>query len=170
MEAQYKYAIWSPSPNFSKRKDPISTIVIHITDGQADITKAVDRMRKSESQVSAHFMVGRAGEVVQMVQLENSAWHATKANSYSIGIEHCARSPGELSKTDLGLPVTDEQYSSSAKLVAFLCKKRAIAVDRDHILGHCELKNPDGSFISTHRDCPNKIWDWDRYMDLIKNS
>ena len=167
MIAQYKSAIWSPSPKFSKRKEKITTIVIHITDGQPDISKAVKRMQTTTKDVSAHFMIGRAGEIVQLVKIEDVAWHARGANGKSIGIEHCARSPGELSKKDPGLPVTEEQYKVSSELVAWLCKNYDIPIDREHIQGHCELKDEDGSFLSTHRDCPNRIWDWDKYMKYV---
>ena len=40
--------------------------------------------------------IGQGGEIYQFVQLEDIAWHAKGWNNDSIGIEHVARSPGEL--------------------------------------------------------------------------
>jgi len=169
---QYEKSIWSPSPNFNwgRKGNKVSTIVIHITDGQEKLDRAVEHLQKKENQVSAHFIIGRDGTIVQLVKIENIAWHAAGANNISVGIEHIARSPGELSITDEGLPVTDAQYRSSADLVKWLCGKLDLPINRDHIKGHCELVDKNGKFISSHRDCPNRIWDWNKYMDLLTAS
>lgn len=168
MSSQYDKAKWIPSSNYNQgRKNKITKIVIHITDGQEKLENSVDWLCNKESKVSAHFVIGRNGDIVQLVKIEDKAWHAGEANSYSVGIEHCARSPGEWGKTDKGLLVTEEQYKSSAELVRWLCSYLNLSVDREHIKGHCELVGKDGKFISNHRDCPNKIWDWDKYMKLI---
>lgn len=102
---------------------------------------------------------------------DDVAWHATTPNRNSIGIEHCARSPGEFTRQippgtppDPGLPVTPGQYAASAKLVAWLCQQFDFPVDRDHIKGHCEAAKTD------HDDCPNRIWDWPGYMTLVAAS
>ncbi len=165
---EYDKSIWYPSPNCRKgRSMQVSTIVIHITDGQEKLEKSVEHLCKSENQVSAHFVIGRDGTIAQLVKIDDTAWHAKGANIYSIGIEHCARSPKELSNTDPGLPITDEQYLASARLVKWLCDHFNLEINRTTIQGHCELKDKDGNYLSTHRDCPNRIWDWDRYMKLI---
>lgn len=147
---------------------PIELIVIHITDGHADIEGPIQGFQKPGRQASAHYVVGQDGEVVQMVRHDDIAWHATAANQTSIGIEHCARSPGELSRhsrpgtpPDPGLPVTPEQYAASAQLVAWLCRQFNLPMDRDHIKGHCEAVK------TSHEDCPNRIWDWEGYMALV---
>ncbi len=165
---EYENSIWHPSPNHRKgRSMQVTTIVIHITDGQEKLERSVDHLSKVNNQVSAHFVIGRDGTIVQLVKIDDTAWHAKGANSYSVGIEHCARSPKELSSKDLGLPVTDKQYEASAKLVSWLCTYFNLEKDRTTIQGHCELKDKDGNFLSSHRDCPNRIWNWDHYMNLL---
>lgn len=142
----------------------VSTIVIHITDGREKITGPIGHFQKPGLQASAHYIVGRDGQVVQMVRHRDIAWHATTANSTSIGIEHCARSPKELGRDDPGLPVTQAQYQASAKLVRFLCQQLGVPIDRVHIKGHCEAAK------TTHEDCPNRIWDWGFYMGLLTSA
>lgn len=142
---------------------PISQIVIHITDGRERIAGPIGMFQRPGTQASAHYIVGQEGEVVQMVRHRDIAWHACAANATSVGIEHCARSPKELGRDDRGLPVTDAQYAASAALVRWLCAQLQIPMDRDHIQGHCEA-DPK----TTHQDCPNRIWDWTRYLALVK--
>jgi N-acetyl-anhydromuramyl-L-alanine amidase AmpD len=144
----------------------INRIVIHITDGGGKLNGTVSWFKDPSARVSAHYIVGQDGEVVQMVKHNDVAWHASSANGDSIGIEHEARSPHEwdrkLGHTDPGLMPTDQQYCASAALVSWLCNEFNLPLDRTHILGHSEAdpKNP-------HPDCPNGVWDWDYYMGLV---
>lgn len=154
--ASSNYRRWS-----GKSPRPVSLIVIHITDGREKIAGPIGHFQRDGLQASAHYVIGRDGQVVQMVRHSDIAWHATSANRISVGIEHCARSPRELGRDDAGLPVTEAQYQASAKLVRFLCEGLGVPVDRDHIKGHCEAAK------TTHEDCPNRIWDWPRYMRLL---
>jgi N-acetyl-anhydromuramyl-L-alanine amidase AmpD len=144
----------------------INRIVIHITDGQPKLNGTVSWFQNPTARVSAHYIVGQDGEVVQMVKHNDVAWHASSANGDSIGIEHVARSPHEWDKklghADPGMMPTDQQYCSSAALVNWLCNQFNLPMDRTHVLGHSEA-DPQ----TTHTDCPNAVWDWDYYMGLV---
>ena len=69
-------------------------IVIHFTAGQS-AAAAVEWLATKASQVSAHLVIGRKGEITQLVPFNVIAWHAGQSswgghkflNSYSIGIE-----------------------------------------------------------------------------------
>ncbi|MCG3158213.1 MAG: hypothetical protein DKINENOH_04854 [bacterium] len=141
----------------------IRRIIIHITDGGANINGTVGWFQNpverdgTARKVSAHYIVGQDGEVVQMVTHDRVAWHAGSANSDSIGIEHNANTRG--------LHPTEAQYCSSAALVRWLADRYNIPLDRQHILGHAEA-DPNTS----HRACPNAVWDWDYYMRLVQSS
>lgn len=143
-------------------RDSYSKVVIHVTDGHADPRPVAEMWQQAHHGSSAHFVVGQDGTILQTVHLVDIAYHAHAANAYSVGIEHCARSPGELGSTDPGLPVSDAQYQASARLVAYLCRAAGLEPTRDTIRGHCEI-----DLQTTHQDCPNKIWDWGRYMQLV---
>lgn len=81
------------SPHCGTRGD-LKFIVLHATAG-ASYRSDIDWMCETGSNVSAHFIVGRHGELTQMVKLDQSAMHAgvsdyhgqTDLNSCSIGIE-----------------------------------------------------------------------------------
>ncbi|WP_170004383.1 N-acetylmuramoyl-L-alanine amidase [Pseudopontixanthobacter vadosimaris] len=68
--------------------------VIHYTE-MKDKQTALERLCDRESGVSAHYLIGKDGEVVQLVDEDKRAWHAGVAywrghkdvNSASIGIE-----------------------------------------------------------------------------------
>jgi len=74
--------------------DRPDTIIMHYTAG-GSVESAVSHLIDPENEVSAHLVVGREGEVVQMVPFNRIAWHAGKSqweervslNQYSIGIE-----------------------------------------------------------------------------------
>lgn len=141
----------------------ISRVVVHITDGGSNINGTIGWFQNpvnadgTPRKVSAHYVVGRDGEVVQMVEHANVAWHASSANGDSIGIEHCANTRG--------LNPTPAQYSGSASLVRWLCDTYGIPVDREHVLGHSEA-DPR----TTHTGCPNAVWDWSTFMNLVQSA
>jgi hypothetical protein len=148
--------------NFETRKKPrtVDRIVIHITDATTT-GSTVSWFQNTKARVSAHFVVGQDGEVVQMVRLADVAYHAKGANTRSIGIEHVAKAP---SGSSAGLHPSPAQYAASAKLVRWLCDRLGIPVDRDHILGHAEIVKTD------HTGCPNSVWDWDAYLGLLSQA
>lgn len=70
------------------------TIVIHYTAGGSAASSA-NWLKNKDAQASAHVVVGRKGEVIQLVPFNKIAWHAGKSewkgrknlNRFSIGIE-----------------------------------------------------------------------------------
>lgn len=83
---------WEPSPNFDARRP--NFIVIHQTSND-DVDTALATLTSPRRKVSAHYLIGRDGEVIQLVAEGARAWHAgaswwgghTDLNSASIGIE-----------------------------------------------------------------------------------
>jgi N-acetyl-anhydromuramyl-L-alanine amidase AmpD/uncharacterized protein YycO len=143
----------------------INRVVIHITDGGANINGTVGWFQNPNQtnskgkpiHVSAHYVVGQNGEVVQMVRDNDVAWHASSANGDSIGIEHVANTRG--------LMPTQAEYCASAALTRWLCDTYSIPIDRTHILGHAEADTR-----TSHTNCPNAVWNWDYYMGLVKTA
>lgn len=89
--------VWVDSPNFNHRvaDAEIDTIVLHHTAG-GTLGGTVNWFKDTKSQVSSHFVVGKDGSIVQMVNQFERAWHAGASldgfgrkdvNSRSIGIE-----------------------------------------------------------------------------------
>lgn len=108
-------------------------------------------------QVSAHCVIYRTGEVVQLVSFLDRAWHAgasqfagrAQCNDYSIGIE--------LEGCD-DMPYTKAQYNALVQLTAALCQHYAIALER--ITGH--------QFIAPLRKTdPGLAFDWHYFRQLL---
>jgi N-acetylmuramoyl-L-alanine amidase len=130
------------SPNFSTPKRSLSKvkfIIIHYT-GMKSENKAINRLTDVNSKVSSHFFVKKNGEVILMVPLKYTAWHAGKSkwkkfnllNKYSVGIE--IQNPGHTSKY---LSFNKKQILSLLKLCKFLKKK--LKINKKNILGHSDV-------------------------------
>lgn len=134
-----------------------NTIVLHITAGSS-AQSAIDTFAASKAphRVSCHFVIDRDGSVSQLVSISDTAWHASQANSHSVGIEHAAI-PGKL-------PVTEAQYAASAALVAWLCGQMKIPIDRAHIRSHQEASPRDG-----HVGCCAPTLDPQRVVLMAQN-
>ena len=166
------FAVWTPSPNYSRGRSgtAVDRVVIHHTDGQPRLDRAVEHLRNpspSGSPVSAHFLIGQAGEVVQLVDIDSTAWHCSGWNKRSIGIEHVARTPGELGQDDPGLPLTVAQLEASARLVGWLLAQLGLQLDA--VVPHCS------SPVTTHKDCgldvaDGGIWSWAEYRRRLSLS
>lgn len=108
--------------------------------------------------VSAHLLIGRAGEVIQFVPFTQRAWHAgesyfagkTQCNDFSIGIE--------LVGTD-ETAYTDQQYMRLAEVVLTI---QAIypKITRDRIVGHSEI-------APGRKTDPGPTFDWQRLQHLL---
>ena len=83
---------WIPSPNHGPRRPTM--VVLHYTTNN-DTETALRTLTHPEREVSAHYLVGRDGRIVQLVDEARRAWHAGASywqgnqdvNSASIGIE-----------------------------------------------------------------------------------
>ena len=80
------------SPNFDSRR-PNLVVIHHTTDDSLDESLAT--LSSPERKVSAHYLIGRDGQIIQLVDEKDRAWHAgvswwggdSDVNSSSIGIE-----------------------------------------------------------------------------------
>lgn len=85
-----------PSPNFGERRGGArpDLIVLHYT-AMASAKAALDKLCHPVDEVSAHYLIARDGQVLQLVEESQRAWHAgagswgacDDVNSRSIGIE-----------------------------------------------------------------------------------
>lgn len=145
------------SPNYRSGRSTYEFVVIHTTQGSYSGT--VSWFQNTSSQVSAHYVVRSSdGQITQMVQDSDTAWHAQCYNGRAIGIEH------EGYVADPATWYTDAMYSESAKLTKWLADKHGIPKDRNHIIGHVEVApscNTGG-----HTD-PGTGWNWTKYMGLV---
>lgn len=142
----------------------IQGIVIHDTEGS--FASSIRTLQNPRVDGSAHFVVSRTGEIVQLVPVTDVAWQAGDHwwNLHAIGIEHVghARYGG----------YTDAEYRASAELVAYLAHRWGIPLDRSHVIGHDEVPDPNhpGRFggVDHHTD-PGPRWRWAHYMALVRH-
>jgi N-acetylmuramoyl-L-alanine amidase len=133
--------LWVGSINFGIRK-PNFVILHHTAQKSTDQTIRTFTV-KGQSQVSAHYVVGRDGKVVQMVNDLLRAHHAgigrwgndTDLNSSSIGIEI---------DNDGFEPYTDAQIRGVIKVLAVL--KKRYKIPAANFIGHSDIapsRKPD---------------------------
>lgn len=85
-------ALWQPSPNFDQRRP--NFVILHQTTNDS-VENALATLTDPQRKVSAHYLIGRDGTLIQLVDEASRAWHAgeswwggtTDLNSASIGIE-----------------------------------------------------------------------------------
>jgi N-acetylmuramoyl-L-alanine amidase len=147
--------ITRPSPNFDVRRHPVSLIVLHYT-GMQSAAEALDRLTDANAKVSAHWVVAEDGQIVQLVDEANRAWHAGKAwwrgvtdiNSASIGIEIV--NPGH----EFGYrPFPDEQMAAVESLVATAVTH--FGIHPSNVIGHSDI-------APARKDDPGELFDWPR--------
>jgi hypothetical protein len=141
---QVKPAIKSfiESPNTSSRNGAsINMIVLHSTTA-ATVEGTINWFMDPKSQVSAHYVVDKNGDIYQMVSDDRSAWHAKAINSRSIGIEHVGTATDRL---------TDAQSKASAQLVRWLAAQYGIPAE--NVMGHGFAPCNEGT-----TDCPNHLF------------
>ena len=145
--------------NYTRGRDgsPITGIVLHVMDGTLTGTDAW--FANPKAKVSAHYGVGRHGEIHQYVDEADTAWHAGDwgVNLSTIGIEHEGRQNGG---TPYWAP-TLEQLLASVRLAASICHRHGIAPDPDTLLRHSEI-NPD------HALCPGPGFPLELYIGMTR--
>lgn len=84
----------------SRNGAEIGGVILHFTAG-GDADSTVKWFKHPDSKASAHYVVSRGGEIIQMVDERNAAWHAGSSttkpklngkgnlNKWTIGIELC---------------------------------------------------------------------------------
>ncbi|VUD40297.1 1,6-anhydro-N-acetylmuramyl-L-alanine amidase AmpD [Thalassocella blandensis] len=112
-------------------------------------------------QVSAHFLIDRAGSVTQFVDMNERAWHAglssfegrDNCNDFAIGIE--------LEGTD-HTDFTDHQYQALSALTQHIISTYP-AINLDRIVGHSDI-------APGRKTDPGPHFDWARYRKELKRA
>jgi N-acetyl-anhydromuramyl-L-alanine amidase AmpD len=155
------------STNFTQAQRPagsIRFIVIHVSEGS--FLGTVSWLRDPRAHASANFVVSRDGAVQELVPLHDIAWHAGNwaMNVRSIGIEN-------VGFTDDPSGFTPQEYRSAAKLAAVVARRSLIPIDRQHIIGHSQVPDPNdplqGGGIDGHTD-PGRYWRWGYFMTMVE--
>ncbi|WP_348824505.1 N-acetylmuramoyl-L-alanine amidase [Flavobacterium aestuarii] len=138
---------WMGTVNFNLRKP--NFIILHHT-AQDSIQQTIKTFTLKQTSVSAHYVIGRDGKVIHMLNDYLRAWHAgngswgrdTDINSSSIGIE--------LDNNGFE-PFSDIQINS---LLALLTKlKKDYNIPAQNIIGHADI-------APTRKKDPSALFPW----------
>lgn len=138
-------------------------IVIHAMQGY--YKGSISWFQNPKSQVSAHYLISKQGEICNMVKDELAAWHVHGFNSKSIGIEledMVLKKPGNC-LTDPKW-CTPAELKAAAELVATLMVKHKIPLE--HVIGHNDRMLAAPPYSANHKD-PG-LFPWDEFRQLIK--
>ena len=127
-----------PVPHFRPRKGKIEYIIIHCS--RSNPVRQTEIMLKNE--VSSHYIIGRKGQLTEVVKEENVAYHAGISSWYnslgqclnenSIGIELECPTMGQTKRSYSSL-----QINRLIELLKYLQQKYQITPD--HILAHSDI-------------------------------
>jgi len=172
---QYTPATWTPAAtcNFSSRSGTaVSAITIHTVQGT--YAGCISWFQNCSASVSAHYVVRSSdGQITQMVDEADKAWHVGSENPYTIGYEH----EGYIDNASW---YTDAMYAASAALSADIVNSgygipalRTYFGDAGsavNMLGNCvKIKGHQHYANQTHTD-PGVNWNWEKYYRLINNA
>jgi N-acetylmuramoyl-L-alanine amidase len=127
------------SPNRDERALPVTMAVLHYTEMES-AEASLARLTDPDAKVSAHYLIGEDGQVVQLVPENMRAWHAGASfwrghkdvNSASIGIE--LQHPGHA----LGYrPFADAQIEALVPLLNRIV--REYDIPRANVVGHSDV-------------------------------
>lgn len=147
---------------------PILAVVIHHTGSFSD-QSTIDwfttaTQNKTNPNASAHYLVGKQGDVWQFVDVGQRAWHAGVSsltvngirydnwNMFSIGIE--ITGDGNVR------PYTEQQYQSLFPLVSMLVNR--FNVKKEFLVGHEQI-------APGRKTDPGKMFDWERLYREVYN-
>ncbi|RLB05765.1 MAG: 1,6-anhydro-N-acetylmuramyl-L-alanine amidase AmpD [Deltaproteobacteria bacterium] len=165
-----------PSPNYSSRDGhQVDMIVIHaisLPPGEFRTGYVLDlflnRLNPSahpyfqeirDLRVSAHYFIDRGGEVIELVDPDQMAWHAGESsfegrqgcNLFSIGIE-LEGTPDQ--------PFTERQYRSLMELCLVLMKRYPL-ISPERIVRHSDI-------APGRKKDPGPLFPWERFKDELK--
>lgn len=140
------------SPNFDRRR-PNLVIIHHTSDDTLD--EALSTLTSPERKVSAHFLIGRDGRVVQLVDENDRAWHAGKSwwggftdiNSASLGIEL---------DNNGSEPFPEAQIDALLALLTDI--RQRYAIPAANFIGHADV-------APSRKDDPSILFPWQRLAE-----
>jgi len=133
----------------------VNGIVIHYVANPGSTAQGNrDYFDSPQSSVSAHFVVGLNGEVIQCVPLDEQAAASNKRNVDTVSIEVC--------HPDSSGKFSDVTYDRLVELTAWLCGE--FGLDEDNVIRHYDV---------TGKNCPKYYVEnedaWDQLRQDIKD-
>jgi N-acetylmuramoyl-L-alanine amidase len=142
-------AQWRASPNAEARRP--NYVILHHT-SSATLEHALNRLTSPFSGVSSHYLIAKSGQILQLVDENQRAWHAgisywggqTDMNSASIGIEI---------DNDGAEPFPTVQIEALLTLLAGI--QARLHIPRANFLGHADI-------APARKQDPSAFFPWSR--------
>ncbi len=161
------------TPNQSSRGGYKPCLIVwHIADGTYNGT--ISWETNPASKVSSHFVLGKNGEVTQMVELDRAAWTQgdIKKPSLPYAKQHpnlnpnlyCVSIECEGFWKDTKGKLTDKALDSAVELTKHIVAEvkriygTTIPIDREHIIGHYQINSV------TRSHCPGELFPFDELI------
>lgn len=122
------------SPNFNIREKKVKFIVLHYT--EVNLKDTLKIFQDPKTKLSSHYVIDKTGDIFQMVDLNNVAYHAG---------ESFWRGAKNLNEESIGIEIVNngkEKFSfyQINKLIEILDKVRAeFEIDDINIVGHSDI-------------------------------
>jgi len=133
------------SPNFREGRENFKpkAIVIHVSDGS--FSSSLDWCMRKESKVSYHFLVKEDGQIYELVDPKNTAWHAGLAvlptwSGHTVGRNPNLETIGIAFAGFASKGPTYAQILAIRELLVELSHIHIIPLDREHVIGHNEIR------------------------------
>lgn len=162
-------ALWLPSSNFDAGRAgmPIDLIILHTTEGSYE--SALGWLRgslggTSNRASSSHYLISADGRrIAQLVREADTAWAAGNLayNRRAINLEQ----EGYVGQGGF----SDGLYEAAGRLVASIAARHGIPLDRQHVIGHMEVPDPDDPALlggSSHHQDPGPRYDFARLLAI----
>ena len=138
-----------------ERLSGVNDIVIHYVGNPGTTAQQNhDFFDQPDTTVSAHFLVGLDGEIIQCIPLDEVSSASNERNGDTISIEVC--------HPDATGQFNQKTYDSLVKLTAWLCDYCDIG--RDHVIRHYDI---------TGKLCPLYFVEhpdaWEQFLVVVKN-
>ena len=186
------------SEDLERVREVVDQLVLHYD--AAGSSRRCFEILQDERGLSVHFLLDADGTIYQTLDLRDQAWHATKANPRSIGVEIAnlgafppvegagprpERIRGVVQGVELEqVDFTPQQYESLAKLAAALCTvfpKIAPDVPRDErgvvrtaALGDAEFESFHGILghlhVQANKQDPGPAFDWEGFLAAVREN
>ncbi|HMR20036.1 MAG TPA: N-acetylmuramoyl-L-alanine amidase [Sphingobacterium sp.] len=143
----YRYADWAPAIHYDLRKP--NFVILHHT-SQNSIAQTVRTFQLEHTKVSAHYIIGKDGRIIQMLNDYDRGWHAgrskwgavTDLNAVSIGIELDNNGREQFPEEQIG-----------SLLVLLDTLKTRYNIPRLNFIGHADV-------APTRKNDPNVFFPW----------
>jgi len=134
MVVRFSGAQWRPrSVNFNQGGNHPRLYIVHIAERFYEGT--ISWFNNPNAQASSHFVISKTGKIAQLVETNDTAWHAGTANDHSIGVENAGFATEAL---------TQDQLDANARIYAWSMRQY------DDISAWLNTNPSTGSGLSYH--------------------